>query len=104
MRHLLLLTIFCTTLFGCGPEPHGSKSQTKGIGACIEGHLANQCVNQKVCKVVCSVAGTVAGAKSASAGAKIGAAAGGEVCNELCELEPECSDIYVCDRYERGGP
>ena len=104
MRHLLLLTIFCTKLFGCGPEPHSSHSQTKGIGACIEGHLTNQCVNQKVCKVVCSVGSTMAGAKSVSAGGKIGAAAGGEVCNELCELVPECSDIYVCDRYERGGP
>ena len=104
MRHLLLLTIFCTTIFCCGPEPHSSKSQTKGVGACMAGHLTNQCVNRKVCKIVCSVASTVAGARSASAGGKIGAAAGGEVCEELCELVPECLDIYVCDRYERGGP
>ena len=105
VKSLLLCSSLCL-LSACGSEKKlEADSQLTGIGSCISGHMVNQCLNRRVCRTACTTAGGVAGAASSGGlGAAAGIAAGSQVCSEVCDFVPECSDVFICDRYERGGP
>ncbi|MBM4251931.1 MAG: hypothetical protein FJ146_08160 [Deltaproteobacteria bacterium] len=106
MHHVLKLTVVICLAASCGGEsaPSGSH-RVKGIGACEAGHLATQCHNRSVCRLVCAVGGAAASAATGgSTLARAGTAGGAQVCSELCSEVPQCSEVYICDRYEMGGP
>ncbi len=90
----------------CGSEARQNhSSEVSGIGACVRGHLTEQCLNQRICKLICTAAGTAAStASNGGLGATVGIRIGDQLCSEVCEMIPKCSRVYVCDQYERGGP
>jgi len=101
-KALLFFIVIC--LSACGGQKE-SVSSTSGIGACVKGRLVNQCTNQNVCELVCGAAGGAGGALvggSVGAAAGVGAAAAG--CNQVCKLVPQCSDVFICEKYEVAGP
>jgi hypothetical protein len=106
LRHFYKLIFVCSFTLSCSDD-HSSvtPNRVKAIGACEAGHLITQCNNRSGCRMVCAVGG---GAASAATGgssvARAGTAAGTQICSELCSELPECSEVFVCDRYEIGGP
>ena len=106
MRIFVIGLLTAMTVLGCGQDREANEhpSQLSGIGACLKGHMTEQCLNRRVCRIVCGTAGGATGfTLGGSAGAAAGIAAGTQVCSEACDLVPECSQVFICDRYERVG-
>ena len=97
-----LLLGFMVSLLGlsCGKEEQKA-SNVKAIGACVRGHMGQECANRYVCKTVCTgAAGGVGNVVGGGFGVGAGVAVGGQVCSDLCEYVPECTPLYICDQYE----
>ncbi len=105
-RAIFKLVFICFVAIQCGDDvKQKSSSHVAGIGACASGHLTKQCGNRGACRLACAVGGgAVSAAARGSAVARVGAAGGAQICSELCSDLPECSEVFVCDRFERGGP